>query len=440
MFIGRQKEIKTLSDRYQSIKKEFVAITGKRGVGKTELMLKSEALLSEVDIMFKLIGKKGASLKKQLSIADRTFERVFGKEIHSRDWEEFFYSFTEIAKEKDCKIFLFIDEFPWLNVKGSGFVDEFGAFWNHYNKNNLKVIITGSAVSWMAKNVFRNAGGLYHKVTCHITLKPFNLLETAEYLLKINRNFTNNELVDYYMATGGVVRYLGNVNIADSFLENKRNIYDNNYFVEFFDNSFASNQGAHEKIVRLFSNRIKLSFSEIKEVLKEISLPTLNKSLNELVETDILVEIKNYRSAEKLYVLSDLFFFNYLRKDNPSNRGLAFEILLLNNIGLFLNESRKFTISKWNGKHAQIDLILEFESKDFLLIECKYSQQVYQLEYEEKAKIENRIAAFKEENNKKRSFVNVMLATMNGVKNRTDLSFIDFSVDRFLTEKMINYR
>lgn len=152
------------------------------------------------------------------------------------------------------------------------------------------------------------------------------------------------------------------------------------------------------------------------------------------------MEIKNYKSADKLYMLNDLFFFNYLRKDNPINKGLSFEILLINNIDLFLNGKGDFSLSKWNGKNAQIDLLLEFESKDFLIVEAKYYNDVYQFNHEEEVKIINRIESFKNENHKKRSFVNIMLATMYGSKNKTSTSYIDFSLDKFLTEKLISFR
>lgn len=469
MFIGRHKEIEGLFKRYNSNKKEFIAITGKRGVGKTELMLKTKNHLLNLnkDIIIELVGKKGQPFKKQLKNADNVFFDIFNENIESKEWSDFFQKLIEkvkILSSQNKKLFLFIDEFPWLNTKGSYFIDDFGAFWNHFVGDNLKVIITGSAVSWMSKNVFRNVGGLYHKITHSIHLKPFNLIETAEYLLKINNNFTNNEIVEYYLMTGGIARYLQNIHISDHIEENRNNIYKNNYFIDFFNNSFSSNKNVHENIVKLFSNRIKLTYEEIMYFLKSTGLShsVISNAIDELVETDILFEIKNYNAKNKVkntlileskvnktYVLSDLFFFNFLRKNNVVNKGFAFEIMIMNNLDLFLN-NQNYVVSKWNSKKnknennnqekAQIDLLIEFENKTFTLIECKYYNDIYSFDHLEENKISNRINIFKEECNKKLSFINVMLISMWGSQNKTSYSYIDLSINNFLNEKLLHFR
>lgn len=479
MFIGRHKEIEGLFKRYNSNKKEFIAITGKRGVGKTELMLKTKnnLLNSNKDVIMELVGKKGQPFKKQLKNADDVFNDLFNENITSKNWDDFFKKIILKANSlssENKKLFLFIDEFPWLNTKGSYFVDDFGAFWNHFTGDNLKIIITGSAVSWMSKNVFRNVGGLYHKITHSIHLKPFNLIETAEYLLKINKHFTNNEIVEYYLMTGGVARYLHNIHPFDSIEENRNVIYKNNYYLDFFNNSFSSNKNIHENIVKLFSDRIKLSYDEIVSYFKSIGLShsIISNAIDELVETDILFEIENYNprkktknvltltsKANKAYVLSDLFFFNFLRKNNVINKGFSFEIMVMNNLDLFFN-NQNFVVSKWNSKKkkdfkdlkrnkgkqdqeqekAQIDLLIEFENKTFTLIECKYYNDIYSFNHIEENKISNRINIFKEECNKKQSFINVILISMWGSENKTSYSYVDLSINNFLNEKLLHFR
>lgn len=81
----------------------------------------------------------------------------------------FFADFNAYVKRNENKTFvILIDEFPWLNVKGSWFAEDFGAFWNKVITDNVKIIITGSSVAWMNKNVFRAKGGVYHKTTGRI--------------------------------------------------------------------------------------------------------------------------------------------------------------------------------------------------------------------------------------------------------------------------------
>lgn len=131
----------------------------------------------------------------------------------------------------------------------------------------------------------------------------------------------------------------------------------------------------------------------------------------------------------------------------------------MNNLDLFFN-NQNFVVSKWNSKKkkdfkdlkknkgkqdqeqekAQIDLLIEFENKTFTLIECKYYNDIYSFNHIEENKISNRINIFKEECNKKQSFINVMLISMWGSQNKTSYSYIDLSINNFLNEKLLYFR
>lgn len=186
MFVGRQLELKSLLDVVKSDFKEFVPIIGKRGVGKTTLLEKLKSLIIRNDnfIVLDIVGKRSAPNKMQLQKVAEDFSERLNHSFSSKNWNRFFVDFNNYLNQNGNKtIVLLIDEFPWLNVKGSWFVEEFGAFWNHVTTNNIEIIITGSSVAWMNKNVFRNKGGLYHKTTSKISLKPFSYDETMKFLL-----------------------------------------------------------------------------------------------------------------------------------------------------------------------------------------------------------------------------------------------------------------
>lgn len=274
-FIGREDELSILLKRCQNSHKELVAITGKRGVGKTELMKKVKELLksphySDDYVVIEIFGQKNSPLKRQLKKACDIFTSFFNKTIEPSDWGDFFDLLQEeitLPYNINKKFILLIDEFPWLNTKGSFFVEDFGTFWNKCHSENLKIIFTGSAVSWINKNVFKTKGGLYHKTTYKINLKPFDIIETSKFLLKNNnQSYSNFEIVYYYLITGGIARYLKNIRKEEGFNNNFKNIYQNNNFDDFFDNSFNSTKtDVHKKIVYLFKNHFQINFSLIKK-------------------------------------------------------------------------------------------------------------------------------------------------------------------------------
>ena len=128
------------------------------------------------------------------------------------------YLKTKVGKQK---IVLFFDELPWLATHKSGFLSAFGYFWNTWAvKQNLVLVICGSAASWMIKRVVNNKGGLHNRITKRIYLEPFTLSETAAYLENRNIHFNQYQIVQIYMAMGGIPHYLKEIEGGKSAVQN----------------------------------------------------------------------------------------------------------------------------------------------------------------------------------------------------------------------------
>ena len=151
--IGRQEEQEILRKALASTEAEMVAIIGRRRVGKTYLV---EQVYQD-RIFFQITGLQKQSMQKQL----RNFQDQLSEFAQSslpiqlpKDWLEAFqllrtYLKTKVGKQK---IVLFFDELPWLATHKSGFLSAFGYFWNTWAvKQNLVLVICGSAASWMIK-------------------------------------------------------------------------------------------------------------------------------------------------------------------------------------------------------------------------------------------------------------------------------------------------
>ncbi|MGM9844496.1 MAG: ATP-binding protein, partial [Muribaculaceae bacterium] len=157
--IGRKKEIATLERLYKSNKSEFVAIFGRRRVGKSYLV--SEVYGSKIS--FKVVGT-------YVKDGDKNYETYRALQLsHFYDslllsgldrgeqkptcWREAFLLLRKLLQTKrNRRKIVFIDELPWLaGPQSSEMISELGYFWNSWadSQRNVVLVVCGSATSWM---------------------------------------------------------------------------------------------------------------------------------------------------------------------------------------------------------------------------------------------------------------------------------------------------
>ena len=174
--IGRKQELETLDRLFNSAKSEFLAIYGRRRVGKSHLI--EEAFRN--DIIFSAIGmyhkKKKGLTEEQGTKEDASYKKLQLKHFHASlvqygldpsmpvpsTWLEAFTLLRILLSKSTAKRkVVFIDELPWLGgPQSSELVEELGFFWNNWavKQRNIFLIVCGSATSWMLDNVIRDYG------------------------------------------------------------------------------------------------------------------------------------------------------------------------------------------------------------------------------------------------------------------------------------------
>lgn len=213
--IGRQNELNVLQSVYKSNKAEFVAIYGRRRVGKTFLV---SQYFQNKGIYFEITGSQMASVQEQLKNYHREFLALFDSECYTTEpesWSDALYRLYETINALDSKhkIILFFDELPWLATPRSGFMAALEYIWNrHLSRNpNVKLIICGSAAAWMIKHVIHNKGGLYGRLSRIMPLAPFTLSEVESYFSAEGIHLDRKQIIEIYMVTGGIGKYLSYV-------------------------------------------------------------------------------------------------------------------------------------------------------------------------------------------------------------------------------------
>ena len=195
-------------------------------------------------------------------------------------------------------------------------------FWNDFGctQNNLIFIVCGSATSWMVDNIDKNKGGLFNRYTCHIYLEPFSLLETKRYLDSKGFMWSNYEIVECYMALGGIPFYLSllkkklsiSSNIDSLFFEKKAVLADefNNLYATLFSNS--------ENYIKVFEalgmKRSGMTRSEICQKTKLRTNGSITKIIDNLIVSGFIRAQIFYGNKKKdtKYQLTDYYTAFYL--------------------------------------------------------------------------------------------------------------------------------
>ena len=297
--IGRKIEIEKIERLLVSGHSEFLAVTGRRRVGKTFLV---DSLLKN-HYCFSMTGIQNASLAVQLVNFGVKLAEYNGTNLpqQPKNWQTAFLQLKGYLKTlpKNRKHVIFLDELPWIETPKSGFVQMLAHFWNDYlsKEPHFILVICGSATSWIIRKVINDSGGLHNRITENIHLYPFTLAETHAFLTGKRLSFNVHDLTKVYMALGGIPFYLENLRKGESFSAAIErlcfaptgilyNEYHNLYQALF------NNAEIHQQIVAALSARHHGMLHT--EILQEIGMnqPTgsYQRAMEELIVSDFVVE------------------------------------------------------------------------------------------------------------------------------------------------------
>jgi uncharacterized protein len=453
--IGRKVEISILSEALNSNRPELIAVYGRRRVGKTFLIRN----VYESKILFELSGILNGSLKQQLNNFHLTLSLKKPDLEKPSNWLEAFHQLKifideSILNNAKKKKVIFIDEFPWFDTRKSNFLSAFDNFWNSYasKRNDLVVIICGSAASYMIKNIIRSKGGLNNRLTRKIQLLPFNLYETEQMLRNIQVKLSRYDILQIYMAIGGIPHYLEKINPGDSVVQTlDRLCFTKDGFLRTeFSNVFASlfdQPENHEIIIRtLASVRKGLTRNEILNKCNIKSGGTLSKTLLELEESGFIEKYLPYQGTkDSIYRLTDeysMFYIKYIENTKPSNSGIwtlmyvkpsykiwsgySFETICLKHIGqikkglgisgIYSEYGSWIEKNKENG--AQIDLLIDRNDNVINLCEMKFYNNEFTLDNKYVKEIANKVNAFSLSTKTKKTIL-VTFITTYGLKTNS---------------------
>lgn len=462
--VGRTKEIKKLAECLNEQRAHFIAVYGRRRIGKTFLI---REFFSKKARYLEVTGTKGGDTQVQIDSFLSCYEKLLGKGIKlSRDqtWREVLSNFTEHVKKTKTKFVLFIDELPWLVTARSGLLEEIDYFWNTQWSQlaNFKIIVCGSASSWMIEKILHNTGGLYNRITGSIHLKPFLLSEVEEYYKKKKFIITRRQIIELYLAFGGVPYYLDFLDKNQSPSENINSLIfsqDAELYQEydFLMESLFRNSDHHQGILNaLAKNRYGLSRADIAKAIGKQDGGGLDRYLSELAACNFISEYVPFGKKKQgayfrlvdEYIIFYKYFLQPLRSkgiktpkdywlknlNTPkynSLMGYNFETLCQKHVDSILEAlsiaGMQVEVSTWNCKPKnkeeqgmQIDLVLDRADRVVSLCEIKYSRDPLVINSRELKKYSERSSLFKHYS-KTRKAVNSILISNAGVIANSNL-------------------
>ena len=462
VIIGRKQEQKELKRMYASDEAEMVVVYGRRRVGKTYLV---NQVFAEEGFAFKITGLYKSKLRMQLenfslALRDCSSDSSWEK---PQTWMEAFGQLKEYLKKTKTgkKRVLFFDELPWMDTKGSHFMEAFEWFWNSWGctQDDLLLIVCGSATNWIINKLFKHKGGLYNRAGSRIFLRPFTLAETEQYLQKHGIEWERYDIAMIYMIMGGIPYYLKQLEQGRTVLDNIDNCFfkTNGKLWDEFDNLYETLFAQSEIYLRiveaLASKRIGLTREEIITITKLPDNGTTSRALKDLVKCGFVRAYHYFGHKAKMqtFQLADFYTLFYLRfvkenygqdehfwthmLDNPKKNawlGYSFEQLIKEHIeqvkralgiGSVLTEQSSWFVEKRSLDDdsltgAQIDLLIDRRDKAINVCEAKFYSGEFSIDKEYALKLRNKISTFKSTAKTRKAIVPTMITTY-GVKHNT---------------------
>ena len=468
--IGREKEQKILKELLLTEESEFVALYGRRRVGKTFLV----ETVYEKEMVFSITGLNNTGKDLQLENFTNTLNRQLQKIAQIPTTPKSWLKAFDILKyylesiQKPHKKVIFIDELPWLATSRSGFLPALENFWNSWatKRTDIVLLVCGSAASWMISNIVKNKGGLHNRITKRIRLLPFNLYETELYLKNRNIDLERYDILQLYMVMGGVPHYLkaakrgqSATQIIDEVCFSKdgllRDEFDNLY------QGLFNKPERYIEVIKALAQKPKgLTRSELIKAAKLTSGGTTTKIFDSLEESGFIIKYlpvgSNLRLA--LYKLSDpysAFYLKFIANSRASGAGnwikksataswrswsgFAFERLCLAHIvqiksalgisGIYTEESawRKTGTDQKAG--VQIDLVIERGDNAINICEIKFSDDEFTITKKYADELKAKLSVFKQATKSRKTLFLTMITTFGLTENKHSISSVQQSMD-----------
>lgn len=466
--IGRKEQTVLMQETLSIPKSSFVALTGRRRIGKTYLINQ----VYRSNFCLSVTGIQGASLAVQIANFYEKIKEAFPSLLlpnkAPKTWQEVFFILKKglISLPTDKKQVIFIDELPWICSHKSGFLQLLAHLWNDYlsNQPHFILVICGSSTSWIHQKVFADKGGLHNRVTHRIHLQPFTIKEAKAFFEGNNVRLTENNIALLYMILGGIPFYLEQVKSGESptvcierlcFSESGVLRYEYQHLYK----ALFENAQQHEAIVSVLATaKGGLSREELIQQSKVQAGGPFTRTIEDLILSGFVLEETPFQRKKRgsLYRLIDeysIFYHRFMRTNRTKQEGIwqqiaasqaykiwtgyAFELLCLRHIpevkralgiqGIY-SEVSSFRYQEAGNEGIKVDLLIDRKDNCINLCECKFYDVPFKVTANYAQQLNNRKGIFRAVTETRKTIFTTLISNYPVISNEYSLEAIDKSI------------
>lgn len=460
--IGRKREFDLLQEALDKPRAQFITIYGRRRVGKTFLV--NEFFRNSYAFKHTAIAPYDENQKLKRNILKLQLQefhyslRYFGlssEEPLPKNWSSAFHLLQRLLESRDDggNLVIFIDELPWMDTPRSNFLSAFEHFVNDWvlARKNARLIVCGSATSWILDKLLNNQGGLYGRVTLPIYVEPFTLKECRDFFREGEYAMDEYDIVQAYMAFGGIPYYLDLFRRGLSIPQNFDTILYGRQaplrdeFDKLFSSQFANPDELQKIVTILAGRRSGYTREEIAAKGGFTSGGGLSRLIKALTNSMIITPYVPFGETAQKYRLTDQFCAFYLKhvKDNQNATtywqsrynsptaynwaGLAFEDVCFAHIrqikkalgieDVVTRESSWIVSGSKTESGMEIDLVIDRDDRKICLCEMKFKQGMFSVDKNYATTIQNRINRTMEITRNEKPVISVLITSYGLTRN-----------------------
>ncbi len=412
-FIGRKKELQKLTDLLKKKIASFVVIRGRRRIGKSRLAEEFSKSFKKAYFFEGLPPTQGVTAQTQREeFAKQMWQQKIPR-VGGDDWSDFFWDLAQHAKKG--KTLIVLDEISWMGHKDPAFLGKLKIAWDrHFKKNpQLVLVVSGSNSTWIEENIVSSTG-FFGRISLQMHLKELPLEDCNAFWEKKKNLISTYEKLKILAITGGVPRYLEEIDIDSSAEENiQRLCFEQegllfNEFRKIFTSLFSHRSDRYRELAQLLVDG-PAPLSKITKALKRSKGGDITDYLEDMeqsgyISRDYTWQLRNGKSSKlSQFRLSDNYLRFYLKYIEPnaariaegefgelpsswfSILGLQFENLVLNNrkhlyelikiaTQNIVNSGPYFQTKTAEQESCQIDLLIQTKFQNLYVCEVKFEK------------------------------------------------------------------
>ena len=413
MFYGRKELLDRFAALWRKSVPSFVVCRGRRRIGKSTLI--KEFARRSGGLYVKIEGLAPDAYMtnaKQLEAFREQLAAQTKREVPKlADWTEAFAALDAALSDGGRKVVL-LDEVSWMGGYDHTFPAKLKVAWDNlfHEHPNLVFFVCGSVSTWIHKNILKSKG-FVGRITLDTLVDELPLSDCVKFWSARARRIDAKEILDVLSVTGGVPRYLEEIDPALSADENIRRLcflpdgYLFREFNELFNDIVSRTAPTKRRVLEALAEG-PLSGTELAERLSLARNGRLSDLLEELETAGFVAKADGVNPATgkrgriDRYRLRDNYTRFFLRYVNPripeiqagsfaflslallpgweTMMGLQFENLVLNNLpevlralglqGRLILSAAPYRCERADrGGGVQVDLLVQTEKTAYLV-------------------------------------------------------------------------